>query len=202
MTHGLVPVRGPEVGDRRVSRTRQRSEKLVDGAGSCSPSQGSGQRGWNLSLERWGEKSVSGGVHCSWGGRLGRLFSASNNTASGSHCCRVKGTNWGGHTGEGTILHSGQWEKRFHVWVGAAEWVECWGFRRVFPTALLTINVEKCYSWNSLVHTFWSCLVTHVFRSSLKGSRLHQSSAHRQSRTSHSCWVFERSCRYGREQTK
>lgn len=37
------------------------NQRLVDRAGSCSPSRGSGQRGWNLSLERWGEK-VSVGV--------------------------------------------------------------------------------------------------------------------------------------------
>lgn len=178
-----------------VSRSRQRSEKLVAGAGSCSPSQGSGQRGWNLSLERWGENSVSGGIHCSWGGRLGRLFSASNNTASGGHCCRVKGPNWGwggGHTGEGTIPHSGQWERRFHVWAGAAAWVECWGFVRLLCWQL---TPQNCSSRNPLLHTFWSCLVMHVCVSSSKGSPLHLSSAHSQSRAFPWCDVFERSCR-------
>lgn len=136
----------------------------MDRAGSCSPSQGIGAKRMKPVIRKVRrKKSVSGGIHCSWGGRLGRLFRASNNTASGSHCCGVKGTNWrggGGHMGEGT--NSAQWSGGDKIPCLSSSGQSVGGLYGCFPTALLTIKVGKCDRGLFWTHTFWSCWVTRV----------------------------------------
>lgn len=115
-------------GRRTCWRSRSAGRKAVGRAGSRIPSQGSGQRGWNLSLGRWGEESSRWGGHCPGGGRVGRLFSASNNTAPGSHCHGVKGPNgggggggsqgWGGNSEQWSVGERSPWVRR-----GAGWWV-------------------------------------------------------------------------------
>lgn len=126
-------------GRRACWQNRSVGRKAVGWAGSRSPSWGSGQRGWNLSLGRWGEESSQREGYCPGGGRVGRLFSASNNTAPGSHCHGVKGPNGEGVTGV-----------RGYFWTVVSGWggrglASGWGegtFIQLFSSSLLTTHPE------------------------------------------------------------
>lgn len=110
------------VGGGPVGGLGQQVERQWAEPGATAPPAGQCKRGWNLSLGRCGEESSQQGGHCPGGGLVGRLFSASNNTAPGSHCYWVKGPNGGvtGVRGQFSTLVSGRKDS-------VGEVVEGWG---------------------------------------------------------------------------
>lgn len=140
------------VGGGPVGGLGQQVERQWAEPGATAPPTGQCKRGWNLSLGRCGEESSQQGGHCPGGGLVGRLFSASNNTAPGSHCYWVKGPNGGvtGVRGQFSTLVSGRKDSVGEVAERGGERVGVGGFYTVVFLFFVDSSSRTRFLWLSL----------------------------------------------------